>query len=300
MADPADNTWTEMEGTVLRESIAERRKMWFALISRATNTLNGKVAGGSVSLLTWLWEQEGGLNHRKQQAYEKKIEAIMAVPRIDDALREKMVQKIKAEAEAEGFSIGDEGKTLQEPDPETPGVPNWEIEELKSITDGHILLLPPSDKSKWSWKLDPYKSLPRLGTDALHPALISVDSHKTRLKMLQGRDRATMLHETLGAENTIDSQQLQLKFAELILEQPAGRPLAVDEQVARMVVVSNSNCEPLQQPDGCNNETLDRLCTDLLDSEAGQRARADLAAKDEVSEEALGLLRKEMERWNSA
>lgn len=268
----------------------------FALISRATNTVNA----GSVSLLTWLWEQKGGLNRRRQKAIESKIEQINKIPRIDDALREKMVKKIKAEAAAEGIATGDGTEALPEPDLDAPGVPNWEIEELKSITDGHVLLLPPSDESAWGWRIDPYKSLPRLGTDALHPALCSVDAHKIRLKMLQGRDRANMLHTTLGAENTLDSKQLELTFVELVLEQASGKVMSVEEEVSRLSVVSDANCEPLRRPGGCNAETLERLCAKLLDSEAGQRIQADIAATNEVSDEGRSLLAQEIESWNGS
>merc|ERR1740123_1955427 len=138
-----------------------------------------------------------------------------------------MIQKVKDEAAAEGVVSGDKALALTEPDPDTPGVPNWEIEELKSITDGHILLRTPSKEGSWSWNIDPYKSLPRLGTDAMHPALCSVDAHKLRLKMMQGRDRAEMLHDTLGAPKTLDDKEsLEMKFVDLILAQPAGKTMS--------------------------------------------------------------------------
>lgn len=97
--------------------------------------------------------------------------------------------KVKADASAEGISFETEADdSALVPNPLIPGVPNWEIEELKSITDGHIILRPPVDEV-WEWRVDPYRSLPRLGTDALHPALIAADAPKVRLKMMQGRDR---------------------------------------------------------------------------------------------------------------
>merc|ERR1712216_1033945 len=105
----------------------------------------------------------------------------MDIPRIDDAVREKMLSKLEKEAAEEGGALpGRGGEELEEPSMELPGVPNWEIEELKSITDGHILLRTPTsieEEGSWAWNLDPYISLPRLGTDALHPALCSVGAH---------------------------------------------------------------------------------------------------------------------------
>jgi len=62
---------------------------------------------------------------------------------------------------------------VAEPEDALPGLPNWEIEELKSITDGHILLKPPTDSSEWSWNLDPYKSVARIGMDALNVTPVS-------------------------------------------------------------------------------------------------------------------------------
>jgi len=267
LKDFKDDGWTDMDGTFLRESIAERRKFWFALVSRAANS----EAAGSVSLLPWFWEQAGGLDHRAQQALALKLQRIVDIPRISGATKQKMIEKVKEEARAAGLQVDGEAQ-IQEPAPDVPGVPNWEMEELKSISDGHILLEPPTDKGLWSWRVDPYKSLPRLGTDAMHPALISVGAHNLRLKMMQGRDRADMLHDSLGAELTLDDKQrLDMRFIDLILEQPAGRRMTVEEQVAELVIVANPNCRPLRQPGGRSREMLECLKARLLDSEAGKR-----------------------------
>merc|ERR1712151_89166 len=104
---------------------------------------------------------------------------------ISDATKQKMVDKLTEQAAADGVQLGEDGETLAEPEDALPGLPNWEIEELKSITDGHILLMPPTDSSEWSWNLDPYKSIARIGMDALHPALVNIGANKIRLKMLQ-------------------------------------------------------------------------------------------------------------------
>eukprot|EP00439_Symbiodinium_sp_Y106_P017216 s1060_g2.t1 len=110
---------------------------------------------------------------------------------------QKLVDKVKADAAADGISFETEADdSALKPNPEIPGVPNWEIEDLKSITDGHIILQEPEDPDTWEWRVDGYRSLPRLGTDALHAALISADSPKLRLKMMQGRDRANLLHDS--------------------------------------------------------------------------------------------------------
>jgi len=146
--------------------------------------------------------------------------------------------------------------------------------------------------------MDPYKSLPRLGMDALHPALCSVDSHKIRLKMMQGQDRATMLHDTLGCEETLDNKgRLEMRFINLILEQPAGQPRDVAEQVARLVVVANPNCKPLKRPDSCNIKTLDELASQLLASKAGQCATADIKQTEVVSDESQSLMLEETDAW---
>jgi len=296
LAEPEEQ-WTEMDGTILTESIAERRKFWFALISRAVNS-NAK-AGGSVSLLAWLWEQQGSFGHRRAKAIEQKIEEIMKIPRISDAIKDKMVAKVKDEARKDGLTFMEDGslQEMEEPDLDTPGVPNWEIEELKSITDGHILFKKP-DTGDWRWIMDPYKSLPRLGMDALHPALCSVDSHKIKLKMMQGQDRATMLHDTLGSEGTLDNKgRLEMRFINLILEQPAGQLRDITQQVARLVVVANPKCKPLKRPDSCNIKALDDLASQLLASDAGQRATADIKKTGVVSNESQLLMVKETDAW---
>jgi len=296
LAEPEEQ-WTEMDGTILTESIAERRKFWFALISRAVNP-NSK-AGGSVSLLAWLWEQQGSFGHRRVKAIQQKIEDIRKIPRISDVIKDKMVAKVKDEARKDGLTFLEDGslQEIEEPELDTPGVPNWEIEELKSITDGHILLNK-TDTGDWRWIMDPYKSLPRLGMDALHPALCSVDSHKIRLKMMQGHDRATMLHDTLGSKGTLDQKgRLEMRFIDLILEQPAEQLRDIREQVARLVVVANPECKPLKRPDGCNIKTLDDLASQLLASEAGQRAIADIKKTGVVSDETQSLMVKEIDTW---
>lgn len=295
MDDPTDNTWTEFEGTVLRESISERRKFWFALISRATNSVDG----GSVSLLTWLWEQEGGREHREQKAYRQKVDTIMAIPRLDEYVRQKMLKKIEDQASAAGMPIDDGSAPVPEPDLDTPGVPNWEIEELKSISDGHILLRDSASDSDYKWSIDLYNSLPRLGTDALHPALMSVGAHKLRLKMLQARDRAKHLHTTMGSENTLDSEAVDLTFAELITEQLAGTPLSVEEQVSRILVVGNSKCKPLKQPGGCTTENLAQLSSVLMKSEVGARLIDDIEVKGELPVATQVLVNQEVEQWSA-
>merc|ERR1719436_1967075 len=104
------------------------------MISRAVNTKKD----GSVSILAWVWEKQGGYDYRKQTSFENKLRQAMEVPRIDKAIRQRMIAKIEAEAAAEGVYLAGRGEKLSEPAMEAPGVPNWEIEELKSITDGHI------------------------------------------------------------------------------------------------------------------------------------------------------------------
>jgi len=286
--------WTDFDGTLLRESIAERRKIWFNLVSRATNS----IVGGSVSLLGWLWEQDGGWKHRAQKSYLAQIEAVKKTPRIDEKILERMVDKLREQAAAEGVPLTE---TFNEPALEVPGVPNWEIEELKSITDGHILLQPPSNPDMWSWYLEPYKSLPRLGTDALHPALLSVEAHKLRLKMLQGRDRQKMLHLSLGEGGLMDDpRKLEMKFVELLIEQAAGQPLDVVGQCARLLIVSDSNVDPLKAEGMCTSETLSFLAAQLLQSEAGARLRQDIVEKSEVSQETIDACDTEVRSWNSA
>lgn len=292
--EDSEDRWTELQGTVLRESIAERRKFWFALVSRATNTKGA----GSVSVLGWLWEQQGGLDRRKQKAYELQLQKVYEIPRINEATREKLIAKIKEEAAAEGMQLGEGAPAVPEPLPATPGVPNWEIEELKSISDGHILLRSPPEGSPhaWSWIVDPYKSLPRIGTDALHPALVSVDAHRLRLRMLQGRDRADMLRDTRGAAGTLDDGRLELTPVELILQQPAGAPLSIEEQVARLVLASSPSCNPLRAQ-GYSEKALNQLAARLLQSEPGQRASAEILAAGEVAEQTRADLFEEVGSW---
>lgn len=312
IVDPKDSTWVHLEGTVLTESISERRKFWFALISRAANSAES----GSVSLLGWLWEQSGGLDRRKQRSYELKLQQIKKIPRIDEYVRMKMIDKVEKEAAAEGIVVNADapmtldddgierevelaqGPVSEEPTESMPGVPNWEIEELKSITDGHILLQPPAKEDAWSWIVDPYKSLPRLGTDAMHPALLSMDAHKLRLKMLQGRDRANLLHDTLGSPDMLDTKErLELRYIELILEQPAGAPLKVEDQVARLAIACNEKCRALDGA-GCTPENLNKLAAQLLDSEVGQRAIKSIAELGEVREEEKADLVAAVQEWN--
>lgn len=293
LVDPKEDSWVKMEGTILRESIAERRKFWFAFVSRATNN----EAGGSLSLLPWVWEQEGGFDIRKRQALEKKLKQIQQIPRISDAAREKLASKVKEEAGLSGLDLesltDDASLVFSKPG---DGIPNWEIEELKSISDGHVILRKMQQEEVWYWSVDPYKSLPRLGTDALHPALISVDAPKLRLKMMQGRDRADLLHDTKGAPNTLDQKKgVELRFLELMLQQPAGKPLSVEQEAARLVITAETDCKPLQQP---NMKVLERLTEELLASTAGTHVALELEAHGEISEELFELLTKEVRRWN--
>jgi len=107
-----------------------------------------------------------------------------------------------------------------------------------------------------------------------------------------------MLHDTLGSEGTLDKKgRLEMRFIDLILEQPAGQLRDVTEQVARLVVVANPQCKPLKRHDTCNVETLDDLASQLLASEAGQRAIADINETGRVSDETQSLLLKETDAW---
>jgi len=290
IVNPKDEAWVQMEGTILRESISERRKFWFALISRATNTKGA----GSVSILAWLWEREGGYDVRLQQAYEMRLQKIREIPRIDEILRERMIYKVEEEATAKGVIFDKEA-----PSDDLPGVLNAEIEELKSCTDGHVILLAPDSSnsdSEWGWHVDPYKSLPRI--DALHPGLTSIKAHSLRLKMLQGRDRADLMHETLGADGMLDDpERLELKVIELILAQPAGALLKVEEEVALLAVASR--CKAFEDADN-NARNLKRLAEDLLASEVGQLAVADIQKSGELADGRRSVLLEEVERLTAA
>lgn len=298
--DPGEETWVELEGTMLKESISERRKFWFALVSRAANSLDS----GSVSLMGWLWEQEGGRDLRLQRSYDLKMQKISQIPRIADAVRAKMYDKIEKDAAADGITVsresilpsielsGDEFERIElsqgpvsvEPKADAPGVPNWEIEELKSITDGHILLMRPEQDDAWRWIVDPYKSLPRLGLDAMHPALLSMGASTLRLKMLQGRDRANLLHDTLGAPNMLESKsRLELRYVELILEQPAGDVMTVEQEVARLAIACSETCPALEGL-GCTPDAMSKLAAELLASEAGKNAVKSIVESGEVPE----------------
>eukprot|EP00930_Biecheleria_cincta_P029120 TRINITY_DN20273_c1_g1_i1.p1 TRINITY_DN20273_c1_g1~~TRINITY_DN20273_c1_g1_i1.p1 ORF type:complete len:705 (-),score=147.02 TRINITY_DN20273_c1_g1_i1:113-2227(-) len=291
LTDPTEEKWVEMQGTVVRESIAERRKFWFALVSRAVNEKDH----GSVSLMAWLWEKTGGIDQRELQAYEQKLERIAQIPRITDEMKQKMLDKVKADMEAEGLQVQSEDGSKSTKD----GVPNWEIEEMKSITDGHVLLRRPADPEAWSWSVDLYRSLPRLGTGALHRALISANAHQMRLKMMQGRDRANLLHDAQGSANTIDScQGLDIRFLELLLEQPAGQPLTVEQEVARLLIVAEPNCANLKGLDGTPDcEALVRLSEELLNSEAGQELCSEIQKSGLVSDPTLQKLRSTISEW---
>jgi len=286
--EPEDeDRFVEVDGTLIQSSIAERRKYWFALISRANNAKTG----GSVSLLVWVWEKKGGLDRRKQEGYRKQIDRIAAM-RLPEATRQKAIDKVKAEAAALGIPVGDEAEALPEPPVEREGVPNWEIEELKSITDGHCLLRPPSSSDAWAWNLDPYNSLPRLGTDALHPALIATGAHKVRLKMLQGNDRAKMQGETMGSPGTlgIGETQLDIRFVELMMEQNAGKPMSIKEEVVRLATVCSPKCKALQGVPELS--ALNKVVDQVLASEAG----ALLLQGGEVTPEEERLLEEEIAR----
>jgi len=216
-----------------------------------------------------------------------KLKAVDEIPRLDDTLREKMRNKIKEQAAAEGVSFKEEGFVAPSTEESGDGVPNWEIEELKSITDGHILLRKPADGQPWSWKVDPYKSLPRLGTDAMHPALLAMGAHKLRLKMFQGRDRANLLHDTLGAEFTLDAEdQIEIYSIELLLDQLAGTPLRVEDEVARLALVTSKSCDKVMKT--CKE--IGPLASQLLQSERGQKAADAIREAGSVTDEARELL----------
>lgn len=286
-----DEKWVNLQGTMIRESISERRRFWFAMISRATNSVDL----GSVSIAAWCWEQAGGLDLRKLQAYQTRLGKVDSLPRISAESKQKMAAKIKEEAAAEGLPIEQylqDGDSISVPSSEAPGMRNAEIEELKSITDGHILLKPPTLSDSWSWNVNMYRSLPRLGTDAMHSALISMDAHKTRLRTLQGKDRADVFHDTLGAKNTLVEEPLELSFVEMLMEQKAGLAYTIGEQVVRMAVTSYSQCSALKQDQ--KMETLDRLVMQIMESQAGKRVFADVAADGEVTEEVKACLYEEI------
>ncbi|CAK9024224.1 unnamed protein product [Durusdinium trenchii] len=82
IVDPKEEQWVQMQGTVIRESIAERRKFWFRMTNRAIN----EAGKGSATLLGWLWEQDGSLQYRQQKMYEMKLEQIAEITRISDEI----------------------------------------------------------------------------------------------------------------------------------------------------------------------------------------------------------------------
>lgn len=297
LVDPKEEQWVQMQGTVIRESIGERRKFWFRMVNRAVN----EVDKGSVTLLGWLWEQDGSYLYRLRQAYEMKLEQIGKIQRISDEVRQKLVDKVKADAAADGISFETEADdSALKPNPEIPGVPNWEIEELKSITDGHIILQAPEDPDTWEWRVDGYRSLPRLGTDALHAALISADSPKLRLKMMQGRDRANLLHDSIGASKTLDDKPgVELQFIELLLHQRAGELFSIEEEVARIAIASDPECTRLRNVEGdvARRDALTAMAQELLETPAGKQVAADIKGLGWVSPPTLEALNKEVAKF---
>uniref|UniRef100_A0A7S2PXG7 Uncharacterized protein n=1 Tax=Zooxanthella nutricula TaxID=1333877 RepID=A0A7S2PXG7_9DINO len=282
----------EVDGTLMQSSIAERRKYWFRLTNRAINSLGS----GSITFLAWAFEQEGGRPVRQQKAFQQQVEKIKKIARISDSVRERMLAKVHADARAAGVPLD---QTVVAPGNDVPGMPNWEIEELKSITDGHILLRKPEGE-QYRWIVNLYESIPRLGTDALHPALLSVGAHRLRLRMLQAKDRAKHLHDTLGPAGTLDAPALELTFADLLGEQRSSEPMHVSEQVARMVIINEADCRPLREPGCCTSDTLAALAVRLLESEVGQRISEDIAERGQVMPATQVLLGEEIRGWQAA
>jgi len=295
LCDPKEEKYVSMHGTIVAESIAERRRFWFAIVSRANNSKDG----GSVTLLPWLWEQQGGFDYRKWQAFQNKLEEINAIPRISDETREKVIAKVKEQAKADGIffesGVADESALL----PSGDGVPNWEIEEMKSIADGHVLLKPPSNPEAWSWSVNMYNSLARLGTDALHSALISTDVSALRLRMLQGRDSARLLHQSRGEPMLNDtSGGLELEFAELLLEQPMAKNLSIAQEAARVIIVSDPDNKRLRGPDNKPSlKNLEELTEELLSSAAGEALQEEIQAAGIVTNYTLDDLRTLVATW---
>eukprot|EP00929_Paragymnodinium_shiwhaense_P007658 TRINITY_DN111567_c0_g1_i1.p1 TRINITY_DN111567_c0_g1~~TRINITY_DN111567_c0_g1_i1.p1 ORF type:complete len:699 (+),score=163.76 TRINITY_DN111567_c0_g1_i1:80-2176(+) len=287
-----DEAWVDMEGTIVKESISERRKFWFAFISRATNAIEG----GSITLLPWVWERQSGKVVRQQKAYQMKLEEIRSIPRISEETREKLLKKVEDDAARDGVPLDDELEANDHD--ESRGVPNFEIEELKSISDGHVLLHP-VESGNHEWVVDPYKSLPRLGTDALHTALIAVDAHKLRLRMMQGRDRANMLNDTLGASDLIGvKDQLELRHVEATLRQTPGKLRTVLEETAWLTLANSPNCRKLVGAE-CDMADLEGLVDRLLTSEAGSKATDAVKKYGTLYNEHADALKAEVDSWES-
>lgn len=295
-----EDALVDLQGTMVTESISARRKFWFALISRAVNSN----VRGSVSLLPWCWEKEGGRDQRSMVAYSRKLQAVHDIPRIPAATRAKMAAKLRSQALAEGFEFPEGDSPLQVVTSDEsgwgpgPGVPNFEIEELKSISDGHILLKPSGSEQAYHWIVDPYKSLPRLGTDALHPALIAMNAHMLRLRMMQGHDRAVKMHDTLDAPLTLNfKDRVDLRHIEMMLQQPAGKPLLVEEQVARLAIVASPATQKLTAEGDFSAAAMAAMAGRLLESEVGKSVASKMRETGYVTVEMPPQLLREVASW---
>ena len=269
----------EVDGTLMSALAAERRRFFGVLMQRAA-AMSEANGGGSLALLPVLKLAEAafldgspdavraatagapdGSSAAAREARElasgkarRKLpsrEQVLAM-NITDVQREKMLAAIDAlEAEAEAANATTAADVSSSYD---STFIRALAEELMSIADGQILLLPKRDAHRdgfaAAYRPDVRNTCSRLGEDAAVPALRSIGVSRVRLALMQAWDSVDMLQMSGGTEKSaasrlrIDFDRATILYRALL--DPANPPPSVPKLSA--LVVHLLLCDALAEP----------------------------------------------------
>ena len=254
----------EFDGTLVSASAAERRRFFSSFLQRAAR-LNAEHGGGSLTLLTLLTPPPGAYRFGAGALAAAQAELSAARRKLASytTLSEEQKRKLLAALEAKAAAAAaTEAAALAARPQGTVSRPI--VEEFMSVSDGQVFLQPgPGGRFGGTWLVSPRDSVSRIGLEAAAPALRAAGSASARLELAQADDADAFAAGSAGEANVAAAR---LRAA---LQQPAGAPAPLSQQVARLLAVRSGAC------DGVAPDAVPAALAALLDR---VQARPEVAA----------------------
>ena len=226
----------EVAGMLVSKEAAERRGIFSSLLQRAA-CFAGRGGGGTLSMLA-LACQEGGqaarASGREAALVQKQIDQVMAYETITDEQKERMVAALRAKlAVAEGVDEADAA------DEEAVFVSQEVAEEIKSISDGHVVLAQQPDGADTAFSVNLRQSLVRIGRVA--PPWAKELASKMRLELVQTMDEVEYASGTTD-DAGVEVRRARLDAATTMLQQ-ASSPASTDAQAVLLYALTRGLCD---------------------------------------------------------
>eukprot|EP00793_Prasinoderma_coloniale_P003333 PRCOL_00005968-RA len=275
-----NSAMVQVAGMLVSKEAAERRGIFSSLLQRAACLSEG-AGGGEISLVAMACEAGAAANAasgREAAIVQKQIEKVMAYETITDEQKERMVAALREKLPQDAAGGGDGAQAQSFVSQEVS-------EEIKSISDGHVVLegSPASDGAAFT--VDLRGSLVRIGSRAALPTTRAVAS-RMRLELVQTLDE--LEYSASGSEEENLDEGLKARRARLLaaVEAMHQNELAagVDRQALVLWAIDRGLLDGVATDDSFSFAVADAAADAA--ARAAPEAAAELAAEGAVDDEA--------------